>query len=305
MIENNFGRAINRSNLESKPELYVGPSPRQITNPVVYIALISPGDNLCNLSNQLILDGTANGYTLQTPQNSQLNGVTYSVVLGVPGLLSTINAVNSDKVLKLTLESGSPANPLEPCIDTPYGFKLSQLFGNMGAVSMLTPTNTKSSGQTIPSNNGWTNMAHLIMSQRAFRITKNGQAYTVFNFTIKNVGKAPAQKVLFKDIIPEGATLCQRAIFVKYTGVVTNRLTSDNYELNNNRQLFILLKNLQPDMEATISIVCIRDNCSSIKRVVNVGALTYVAYQGFDNTSSPSNSSTVIVQQISNPKPLI
>ncbi len=278
-------------------------SKRAITNPKLYIGLIGLGGNIYSIPNELILDNFGSTYSIKSGDESKLNGQEYTIPLGFEGLLTILNAVNEDRVLEVDLQEGETKSNFNEYLDTPYGFKLSEVMNNMGDVTSLTPTNTDTSGVTLDSGNGWTNMGHLIISQKAFSLYKGYEEVLVFTFNIKNVGSKLSQNILFKDLLPKGVTLRERDTFVKYSGFATMRLTTDNYTLKNNRLLYIKLNDIKEGGEATITFVCTKNsNVGDVR--MNIGALSYVAYQCFDNedVSEANNSTTVLVNLISNSK---
>lgn len=280
---------------------------------IIDIAVLRPGDNMCGIANQLILDSITTTYKLKSvpPVKSKgggqkpgepsptLNGKVYPITLGVEGVYRSINAVNSDKLLEFQIETGTVEDPMSYCEDTPYGFKLSNIMYNIGPIYSVEPN--KTNNITLKVDNGWKDIAHLLFVQRAFIVNKCGCRYVIFSFTLKNVGTSKARKILFKDILPEGLTLLNNSIYVQEgrTGRGMYKLSSKKYTITG-RKIMASLDDIDVSEEVIVTLVCNLPNSTCIFET-NVGALSYVGFQA-TKTTKTAMTRTLILTQLSNIK---
>lgn len=258
-----------------------------------YIGLLHPKSNLCSIPNQLILDGVMKGYGLYKGEageqrantlTTQLNGNNYEIEFGVSGDYQSINAIQADKLLTiyLTKTDTPPQNKMSSCEDTPWGFKLSEIMDRLHDVSKIKAD--QKTGTTIPLINGWNNIAHLFIVQKASRITMCGNSYVKVVFTIKNVGSSEARRVLFKDILPNGVVL--NKFYIDSNG--DNRSISQNHYKVLGRGLFIDLPNIPVSGSLNINLILCVSSCPYIKDV-NVGCISYVAWHGVKTKTTPGS----------------
>ena len=266
------------------------------------IKLVHPPYNFSGISNQLILDNLGKLYSLNSKGTNTLDGESYSFPLNIEGLFVDINTVNDDRILELDLElSKNEVSNSNKCMDTPYGFKLSQIANNVGDNSTLNITNDVN-GDAALDNNMMKSGANLIINQRAFSVRRGGSKYFLFNFNIKNVGEFSAQRVLFKDIIPNGLVLCNRGMFIKNSGSPMMRISSDNYTING-RELFLTLQNIDKNNSISLILVCFESSSCHMSDF-NVGCLSYVSYYGVNDATTPTSSRTLVINDLSNIKKL-
>ncbi|BAK80668.1 hypothetical protein [Candidatus Arthromitus sp. SFB-rat-Yit] len=271
-----------------------------ITDVKLDIKLVHPSNNFFGISNQLILDNLGNVYILKPQGTNTLDNGAFSPPLNIEGLLVDINTVNDDKMLELDLEaSSSDISDLNKCMDTPYGFKLSQVMNNIGDMSTLNITNGTNGDAQLTDTIIKTG-ARLIINQRAFSIIRGNTKYFLFNFNIKNVGEFIAQKVLFKDIIPNGLTLCNRGMYIKNNNSQMVRISRDNYTING-RELLLTLQNIDENDVVSLVLVCFENSCNDSKNF-NVGCISYVSYYGVNDETNTTSSRTLVINDISNTK---
>lgn len=229
----------------------------------------------CNIPNELIIDNTGDNY-LYEATNTKINGQSAQLTLNTPGSLLTLNALNSDEVLEFQLKDDNKPHPITPildeeCINTQYGFRLSEVMSSIGNFIRL-------STDSFPTANY---EAEVTLTQRAFIIEKDCKKKVIFNFYLQNTGNESARRILFKDLFPQGVTLTLGGIFVN------GCYAYPEYSNIEGRRLFIRIPDMPKRGSATLTLVCnlSEDYCPDD---VNVGVIAYVSKYGTDPSQQSS-----------------
>lgn len=249
---------INKTHIYDEMNLYRATA---YTNFVLNFILYKPS---YNLPNELVLDNTGFYYVYDTDK-TLVNGESINLSIGAKGTFMVLRALNEDKTLQINLlDTSNEINNYNldyKCLDTPYGFKLSDIINNLGM-------NLNDIKINFKDGNGQGD-ANLLLTQTGFSVTDNDKKTLTFNFTIENNGSEVARKVLFKDILPNSVSLNLGGIYIN--SVYPN---SRDVKLNS-KSLFVRIPDIPVGESVTLTIVC-RLNDESCNEF-NVGVISYVS----------------------------
>lgn len=241
-----------------------------------------------NLPNELILDNTGFYYAYD-PSKTLVDNNPINLSIGNEGVFMILKTLNTNKTLTInlsnTLTQISNYNSGYKCLDTPYGFKLSDVINNLGMDFNDISMNFKDGAGMGDAN--------LSLTQTGFFVLNDGNRTVTFNFIIENNGSEVARKVLFKDILPDGVSL-------KLSGVYINSVCANSSDVKiNSKSLFVKLPDIEIGETITLTIVCVLN--SESYNEFNVGAISYVSKVIQDATTEQTADIT-IKQIISNSK---
>ncbi len=241
-----------------------------------------------NLPNELVLDNTG-FYYVYDADKTLVNGESINLSIGVKGTFMVLRALNGNKTLQINLsDTLTEINNYSldyKCLDTPYGFKLSDVINNLGTDLNDIKINFKDGdGQGD---------ANLSLIQTGFSVKGDGEKTVTFNFTIENNGSEVARKVLFKDILPNSVSL-------NLAGIYINSVYPNSRDVKlNSKSLFVRVPDISVGESVTLTIVC-RLNDESCNEF-NVGVISYVSKVVPDGTGAQASNIT-IKQIVSNSK---
>lgn len=273
---------INKTHIYDEMNLYRATA---YTNFVLNFILYKPS---YNLPNELVLDNTGFYYVYDIDK-TLVNGESINLSIGAKGTFMVLRALNEDKTLQINLlDTSNEINNYNldyKCLDTPYGFKLSDIINNLGM-------NLNDIKINFKDGNGQGD-ANLLLTQTGFSVTDNDKKTLTFNFTIENNGSEVARKVLFKDILPNSVSLNLGGIYIN--SVYPN---SRDVKLNS-KSLFVRIPDIPVGESVTLTIVC-RLNDESCNEF-NVGVISYVS-KVIPDAAGGQASNITIKQIVSNSK---
>lgn len=238
------------------------------------------GNHNCNngITNNLILDNVGKRYSYVSG-TANFDNNCFNPDFNTNGLFTEVYSSDENRLLKLTLLSGESCgcdslNNL--AVDENYGFKLSEIMYNIENFNNLTRTCDELN-------------ANICINQRAYLLNRCGRAYVLCNFNLLNNGNNLAQKILFKDILPENILVGEKSIFLN-----GSRLCSKDMYLNRNK-VIIKLPDLDAGKDMNLTIVGVL--CRFIRKN-NFATISYVS-----NCFKNKNKTTIdISQKVSNVK---
>lgn len=260
---------------------------------VITIILKKAGEENSGISSDLILDNYLDYYYI--PQSSEVDGeYAPNLFLNKCGYTQILSAVNKDKEIRLVLCKDKPQgedykppikdNCNENCLDTPFGFKLSQILRNLNKMHQIQKDNFPITKELYYTS--------LSVTQKGFYIEKDGKIYLKFQFKVENNNNnLDARRILFKDILPKGLSVIRDQIYVDDKCVNSYNLDIEG------RRIFIKLPMLRAKQYTTLSLLCSVDRCNlSNSGLFNVGAVCNVG----SNYSSINTLNTNVVVTVSN-----
>ena len=177
----------------------------------IRVHLYGSNDYCHHLRNGLILDNLGDKYSF-IKDSATFDGKYFNPNFNSSGVITKVYTRNSKKVLDLLLSNTSNSDHSSNNYSSSgNNFKLSQIMNNIGNINKLNKSN-------------YNEMADINIKQTMNVFARCYKVYVIFNFDLYNVGNNVAQKILFKDVIPNNIYINHNTIFVNGNRVKLDRL---------------------------------------------------------------------------------